>query len=230
MTFWTSQDLEDRLPTLIDNFSVDNVDCNAYRLSIGDEIYISPTDQTPNPKTNTIRKLRKDEAFTIPPGQFAFLITDETIRVPPNAMAFISMRAKVKLKGLINISGFHVDPGFRGPLTFSVFNAGPTPVHLRRGQECFLIWYASLSGDSNKRKEGPYGSLISTDLVNAIPGELQTLEGLNRKIGDTERRLNERISQLEPKIAESNSKRAMLIGLGVAILALLLKVVFDDTR
>lgn len=72
-----------------------------------------------------------------PPGQFAFILAEETVRVPPSAMAFISMRATFKMKGLVNVSGFHVDPGWNGPLIFAVHNAGPGPVHLQRGLPLF---------------------------------------------------------------------------------------------
>ena len=41
----------------------------------------------------------------------ALLITEEQVNVSLYAMAFISMKAGKKLGGLINISGFHVDPG-----------------------------------------------------------------------------------------------------------------------
>ena len=51
--------------------------------------------------------------FTIPPGQFAFLLTEEVVSVPPDALAFISIRAKTKFRGLVNVSGFHVDPGYQ---------------------------------------------------------------------------------------------------------------------
>jgi dUTPase len=89
-------------------------------------------DQTADPTTVTVRKLGEGEAFTIPPGQFAFLLTEEVVSVPADALAFISVRARTKFRGLVNVSGFHVDPGYRGQLTFSVFNAGPAPIHLKR--------------------------------------------------------------------------------------------------
>lgn len=60
----------------------------------------------------------KKSQFTIPKGQFALLITEEIVKVPNNALAFISFKAKYKYKGLINVSGFHVDPGWYGKLTF----------------------------------------------------------------------------------------------------------------
>ncbi len=132
--FWSGETLTERLPKLIEPFVPERVDCAAYTLAIGPEVYISPTDQTADPATVTVRKLDKDEAFTIPPGQFAFLLTEEIVSVPADALAFISIRAKTKFRGLVNVSGFHVDPGYCGQLTYSVFNAGPVPIHLKRGQ------------------------------------------------------------------------------------------------
>ena len=112
--FWSGETLRERLETLIEPFTPERVDCAAYTLSVGPEVYVSPNSQTADPATVTVRKLGPDEAFTIPPGQFAFLLTEEIVTVPAHALAFISMRAKTKFRGLINVSGFHVDPGYRG--------------------------------------------------------------------------------------------------------------------
>ncbi|HAP11624.1 MAG TPA: deoxycytidine triphosphate deaminase, partial [Afipia sp.] len=137
-SFWSGETLTERLPGLIEPFSPERIDCAAYTLAVGPEVYVSPNDQTVDPTTVTVRKLADGEAFTIPPGQFAFLLTEEVVSVPADAIAFISIRARTKFKGLVNVSGFHVDPGYRGQLTFAVFNAGPVPIHIRRGQPIFL--------------------------------------------------------------------------------------------
>ncbi len=47
--------------------------------------------------------------------------------------------------GLINVSGFHVDPGFKGKLLFSVYNAGTGPISMEKGEPYFLIWFAELA-------------------------------------------------------------------------------------
>ena len=175
--FWSGETLSERLKTLIDPFVSGRVDCAAYTLSIGPEVYVSPNDQT----TITIRKLSEGEAFTIPPGQFAFLLTEEVVSVPPDALAFISIRAKTKFRGLVNVSGFHVDPGYCGQLTFAVFNAGPVPVHLKRGQPTFLIWYASLDRETAFKKDGTVHKGIDSAVVTAIAGELQSFAGLSTR-------------------------------------------------
>lgn len=199
--FWSGETLRERLDTLIDPFMPERVDCAAYTLSIGPEVYVSPNDQTPEPTEVTIRKLGDGEAFTIPPGQLALLLTEEVVTIPEDALAFISIRAKTKFRGLVNVSGFHVDPGYRGQLTFAVFNAGPVPIHLKRGQPIFLIWYASLDRETAFKKDGTVHNGIDPGVVASISGELQSLASLSNKIGAVERTLVERVHKVEKQQA-----------------------------
>ncbi len=195
--FWSGETLKVRLDGLIDPFVPERVDCAAYTLSIGPEVYVSPNDQTADPTTVTVRRLNEGDGFTIPPGQFAFLITEEIVSVPPDALAFISIRAKTKFRGLVNVSGFHVDPGFRGQLTFAVFNAGPVPIHLKRGQAIFLIWYASLDCETALKKDGTIHKGLDPELITAVAGELQSFAGLSKKIKDVDKALADRVHAIE---------------------------------
>lgn len=195
--FWSGETLRRRLARLIEPFAPDRVDCAAYTLSIGPEYYVSPNDQAADPNSVTVRKLAPGDAFTIPPGQFSFILTEEVVTVPPSALAFISIRTKIKFRGLVNVSGFHVDPGFRGQLTFAVFNAGPAPIHLKRGQPIFLIWYASLDRESTFKKNGPTQLGIDTEVITGIAGELQSLAGLAKRIKDVDKELRDRVHSVE---------------------------------
>ncbi len=195
--FWSGETLGERLIPLIEPFIPGRVDCAAYTLAIGPEVYVSPNDQTSDPTTVTVRKLTEGEAFTVPPGQFAFLLTEEIVSVPADALAFISIRAKIKFRGLVNVSGFHVDPGYCGQLTFAVFNAGPVPIHLKRGQPIFLIWYASLDRETSFKKDGAVHRGIDPELVTAVAGELQSFAGLSKKVKDVDKGLGDRIHAIE---------------------------------
>jgi dCTP deaminase len=195
--FWSGETLRKRLSTLIEPFNPECVDCAAYTLSVGPELYVSPSDQSVDAATVSVRKLSEGDAFAIPPGQFAFLLTEEVVSVPPDALAFISVRAKTKFRGLVNVSGFHVDPGFRGQLTFAVFNAGPVPIHLKRGQPIFLIWYASLDRETAEKKNGPVQMGINPEMISGIAGELQSFASLSKKIKDVDKTLGERVHSLE---------------------------------
>jgi dCTP deaminase len=195
--FWSGETLRERLGPLIEPFQPERVDCAAYTLSVGPEIYVSPNDQTADPTTVSVRKLAPGDAFTIPPGQFAFLLTEEIVSVPADALAFISIRAKTKFRGLVNVSGFHVDPGYRGQLTFAVFNAGPVSIHLKRGQPIFLIWYASLDRETALKKDGALHKGIDPELITGIAGELQSFASLSKKIKDADKALGNRIHAIE---------------------------------
>ncbi|MCK1451942.1 deoxycytidine triphosphate deaminase [Bradyrhizobium sp. 35] len=197
MTFWSGEKLAERLNELVEPADLTKIDCASYTLSVGPEYFVTPTDQTSDAKSRSLMLLAVDQAFAIPPGQFAYIQTDEIVKVPRDALAFISIRARIKWKGLVNVSGFHVDPGFNGRLTFAVFNAGPSPIHLRRGERCFLIWYADLDRTSNSVKNAAASTHIDLLFVNSISGELHSLDGLAERIRTTDKELSLRISSLE---------------------------------
>ena len=181
------------------------------------EVYVSPNDQTTDPTTVTIRKLSDRDGFTIPPGQFAFLLTEEVVSIPADALAFISIRAKTKFRGLVNVSGFHVDPGYRGQLTFSVFNAGPVPVHLKRGQPIFLIWYASLDCETAFKKDDAVHEGIDPEIVTAVAGELQSFASLSKKIDDADKALHDRIHDVEKNQVKFGVIGLIALGIVVAL-------------
>lgn len=183
MTFWSDVTLKKRLPELISPYSADRVEGASYELGVGGEVYVTP-DHEVKAAERIKRKMSDGDSVNIPRGQFAFLITDEIITVPNDAVAFISIKAKIKFKGLVNISGFHVDPGYTGRLVFSVFNAGASDVVLDRNERAFLIWYASLDQPSETPKSGRGYMNIPSELVNGISDSTLSLAVLDSKISN----------------------------------------------
>lgn len=210
MAFWSGETLKAKLPTLVQPYTETAIDCAAYTLHVGSEIYISPDRRVSDPTRHAKKRLSPGEAFTIPAGQFGFLTTAEQITVPDNALAFISIKARLKFGGLINISGFHVDPGYQGELLFSVMNAGPKPLHLQQGQPLFLIWYADLDQTTTeKKKEGSGFNGIDPVLINGISGEILSLQSLS----DEQRNLEQRLTQQLQVQATSISNLKLLVQL-----------------
>ncbi len=215
MPFWSGEKLEERLPQLVDPFDVNAIDCAAYTLRVGHEVYISPDREIAEPSRHTKRTLGRGEGFTIPSGQFGFLTTAERVTVPDDALAFISIKARLKFSGLINISGFHVDPGYEGALLFSVMNAGPKPLHLEQGQPLFLIWYVDLDRVTARKKQPKDGfNGIDTDQINKISGEILSLQSLSDKLRvlekDTDRQLQLQERDIDRKIQAQENKISSL--------------------
>jgi dCTP deaminase len=209
--FWGGERLKAELGALISDFASSRVDRAAYRLRVGPEIYVSPTGEPDDPRNKPKTKLDAGQGFTIPAGQFGFILTEERVTVPMNAMAFISIRAGYKFRGLVNVSGFHVDPNYEGRLIFAVFNAGPGPVHLSRGEPCFLIWYADLDRPSELEKREGYDA-IPSDLTGPIAGGLQSFAGLLSKINENDRKLTERVGAMEREQAVLKWATALAVG------------------
>lgn len=213
--FWGGERLKAQLGTLISDYDPRRIDRAAYRLRIGPEIYVSPTGEPDDPRNKPKTQLAAGQGFTIPAGQFGFILTEERVKVPKEAIAFISIRARYKFRGLVNVSGFHVDPAYEGRLIFSVFNAGPGPVHLSQGEECFLIWYAELDRPSDLEVKKGFDS-IPSDLTGPIAGGLQSFAGLLSKINENEKKMGDRVSVVEREQAVLKWATALVVGAVVA--------------
>jgi dCTP deaminase len=200
MSFWSGERLEQELPQLISPFDKRHIDFAAYTLALGDDVFIT-TDQRidDSPDKGLRTTLTDNQECRIPPGQFAFLSTEERIRVPPTAIGWISMRARYKFKGLVNVSGFHVDPGWDGKLVFGIYNAGPAPVVLSRGTRLFLIWYADLDQPSNKIRSVSSGTPpISDEMVAGMSGQVFSPIALSKDVQE----LKETAIELREDISE----------------------------
>lgn len=200
MAFLAGSRLATHLPKfeIVQPFDGEKIDCNAYTLSMGEEYYVTPETGLSWWK-NKKRALRRrasisepanairgrGESFVIPPGQFAFLLTEERVRIPAHLMGFISLKSQIKFRGLINVSGFHVDPGFEGHLIYSVYNAGPAPIHVARGDPLFLLWLAELDGELDMQycyNSHPPQNEISTKLVSGVAREVKTIDNLSKRL------------------------------------------------
>ena len=219
MAFWSGETLEERLPAIFgSDFNKEKIDCSAYTLTVGEEAYITPDHKVSNPSTHTAVKLEEGDHIAIPAGQFGFLLTKESVSMPNDAMAFISMKSKLKFRGLINVSGFHVDPGYTGKLIFSVFNAGPKPLHIKSGDDLFLIWFANLDKPSDEIKENKPLTSISSDLINGISGEIQSAHSLSERMTEMDKQLNGKLDEINIKVIKytliAGALTAFLISLG----------------
>ena len=223
MSFWSSQtillknphrnDSSESSENLIQPFYESRVKESSYALSVGDEVFITSASDD---KFDKVQKIKtEDNMCFIPPGQFAYIMTNETVNIPSNCLAFISMKFKIKADGLINVSGFHVDPGYKGKLIFTVYNAGVREISIRKGKQIFLIWFAELDHyDSRPRdRDGIYE--IDSDIIN------------NAKNADTLKNLSEKIKKLEQQADLTLVRFAFILALLVPLNVWLIKLVYD---
>ena len=188
MAFWSSQTLRERLEPnlLIPGYQPARIKYGAYELGLGGETII-----TPAKRWHATRFWKANRKIVIPPGQMAMLITKEQVNVPLTAMAFISMKAGKKLGGLINISGFHVDPGFHGKLKFSVYNAGSRDAVLAVGEATFPIWFCNLDYETDTPYKGDHQDQVELgpDDAARLRGEVASPQALSAEIKSLQRKV-----------------------------------------
>lgn len=229
MSFWTSETLKQRAPKekLIAPYSEDRVKHGAYELSLGDEAFITSDEQQKK------QPLADGVQLVIPPGQFGLLITKEVIQIPADAMGFISIKAGIKFSGLVNVSGFHVDPGFSGKLKFSVYNAGSQHINLTSGQEVFLIWFSGLDSATTDLYSGDHKNQqkISSQDVMRIQGEVHSPAALDKRLTDVEKTLDKRLTILESNYSTIKTLAiGIASGLAIAIVVFLANHFWDIAR
>ncbi len=193
--FWTAETMRQRIAAeeLVHPYTNERVVNGAYELSLGPEVYVTSAE------TDTKRVLADGEQVEIPPGQFANLLTEEIVKVPADAIGLISVRFRLKQRGLVNVSGFHVDPGYSGQLLFSVFNAGPRPVVVARGEPVFLLWFVSFDGATSEEDlyAGAVRDKITSEDVMQLQGAIATPQALAVRVNEVERRLERWRSNLD---------------------------------
>src|SRR5258708_1753083 len=143
---------------------------SSYDLRLGPDTYLVGSDAP--------TRLSPDKPYlTIPPGQFAILTCHESLDLPRQIMGFIALRNKFKMQGLVNISGFHVDPTFKGNLIFAVNNAAPSDIRLKLQEPTFMIFFAEVTGDIGEGRPEQKNPLrgIPLDLVQNLSASTLTL-------------------------------------------------------
>ncbi|HEV7332533.1 MAG TPA: hypothetical protein VGN63_15955 [Flavisolibacter sp.] len=181
MAFAGTQSLTELLERTkaIEPLDLKRIKNGAYELSLGDQVFQTDT------KPRSVKSLNAGQKIHIEPGQFALLLTEEIVKIPKNKIAFISIKAGVKFKGLVNVSGFHVDPGFEGKLLFSVYNAGPATIVLSRGTGYFPIWFADLNETQDYIGGHSKQANIPNEPVEALSqGEIASPNVLSSRIDD----------------------------------------------
>ena len=151
-------------------------------LTLGNEVYLT-SEEVPRqlgPKRGGNSDYTSSPFLTIEPGEFAVLITHEYIYLPLNVMGLISIRNSYKTRGLVSVSGFHADPGFRGHLIFTAYNAGPSEIVLRYRERMFMIAFAEVS--DNDTFYWTSLNAISTETVSQLRGTSVSPRNLEERV------------------------------------------------
>lgn len=156
----------------------------------------------------------KDEHVLLT-GETAVLVTLEEIMLPSNIAAIGFPPARVSFSGLLMTNPGHLDPGYQGPMHFTVINMGREHYVLRKGDEIVTVLLFELTDTVNK------DWLERRDGKRASPLKQESLDRLCSDFMDVKERAEE-ISNKVVRGAELRAKRLGVIAtIIVALIALL---------
>src|SRR5208282_2575709 len=176
--FLSKQDIEGRIGELLPqraHYDPNLLNQASYDLRVGDEVFLSEKDiPTPlGPESPNV---------VLPPGQFALVKTFEEVHIPSDLIGLLSIRSKFKFQGLINISGFHVDPTYTGHLIFAIQNVGPNDIRLRYKEPVFMVMWAKLLNEFVGGARKPGFDRIQLDHMAQLGGPSVTLTSLKKDL------------------------------------------------
>ncbi|MFA6264260.1 MAG: helix-turn-helix domain-containing protein [Pseudolabrys sp.] len=97
--------------------------------------------------------LMRKKPVALKPGCALFASTAEEVELPLDYLGRLGGVARLVAHGLILSSPLQVEPGFRGPLQFAMFNAGAAPFALRHGDAVVTLEILRLAArvDADRR-------------------------------------------------------------------------------
>lgn len=90
---------------------------------------------------------KKKTAFTFKPGKYYLTKTIEEVNLPENIAAVFKPRSTTFRSGLNVRTGF-ANPGYHGPLYFSMINEGPIPVKVEMGARYVSVYFHEVKGEA----------------------------------------------------------------------------------
>lgn len=114
------------------------------------------------PETELVAKYGKEKAVVIKPGEYLLIKCIEVINLPENISALIRPRSTLQRCGILFASA-PVQAGYKGGLTFGIFNAGKVEVTLELGARFANISFIR-NGENVRSYEGQWqGGRVSTE-------------------------------------------------------------------
>ena len=105
-------------------------------------------------------------------GQTAVITTTESLNMPATISGIGFPPSKVSIKGLLLTNPGHVDPGYKGPMHFTVINMARKPYSLRIGDPICAVLFFELDSrvqvDWSERRAAATSALTPTALSTGL--------------------------------------------------------------
>ena len=217
--------------TFIKDGAVDNAEGVKYDFRLSSRIlkakYKKPID---------IDKLSEIEraGLAVEPGEVVFAITKETLDLPNNMIANLSPKRKLGHEGILIITGFCIDPLYKGKLMVGMYNFSSSPFPLIPGKKLIAALFYELQEDEAEEFKSPdagikdfpediinmmskYSPLSTNRMIDELSNIRSELNVLQKRFAESDRWFEQYQEKLDKSREDSERIRANLKSLSEAL-------------
>jgi deoxycytidine triphosphate deaminase len=196
----------------IDPFIDDSLEAASYDFGVGDEAFVSGSEE----KINVANK----GLVILDPGEFAVLTTRERVHCGPRVAAQIGLCSTFARDGLVLLSGPQIDPGFDGVLVIRVTNLAPKRITLPHQAKFLTVQFFKLNHPVSHPYDGPrqgQTGLGTDDLRELAHPDSPTLGGMVRSLSALARD----VSDLKTSVKWMGWAIPIIVGLGITVIGII---------
>ena len=124
------------------------------------------------------------KTLAIAPGEMTFIVTEETLELPENIFCHLNADTS-SFEGILALDGLCIEPGYRGPLLFGLFNSSRKVCSFKAGQKLFSGIFYKLESEAvsmvNKNHDFMYDFVIRPKRNKGVALEGVEHQGKNKE-------------------------------------------------
>ena len=125
---------------------------------------------------------------TLGPGETAMVTTLETLNLPSNVAAIGFPPSRISEQGILMTNPGHVDPGYVGPMHFTVINMGKQEFSLRKGGMIVTVLFFEMSPPAKQdyAARGAKSRRIDQEAINRLSRDFLDVKARAKEVAKEE--------------------------------------------
>jgi dCTP deaminase len=154
-------------------------------------------------------------------GDWAEIESLEVVELPLNIAATVGVRSSLTRRGLDWFSGPQIDPGYKGRIYISVFNASVAPMDVSYGMPFASLTFYRLSRDASRSYEGKFQKQMTfpeEDVERMLKMESYAFSDVVTSVGLIEQTMDKLTRTSERTARDPGWVKGLLFTIFIAIL------------
>jgi dCTP deaminase len=162
------------------------------------------------------------EPLVLRHGEWAEIESLEVVELPLNMAATVGVRSSLTRRGLDWFSGPQIDPGYKGKIYISVFNASVAPIDISYGMAFATLIFYRLSRDASRPYAGKFQKQLTfpeEDVERMMKTESYTFSDVAASVESLDQTVDKLTKASERTVTDLGWVRKLLFAILLAIVA-----------